>query len=282
MFPYPSGNLHMGHMRVYTISDATAHFYRMKGYNVIHPIGWDSFGLPAENAAKQRNLDPKEWTNKNIKSMKKQLDFCGFWFDWDREISTCDPRYYKFTQEIFTTLLKKGLAYQKEADVLWDPVDKTVVAREQVDENGNSWRSGAKVETRKLKQWYLKTTAMSQQLFETVDLINENTNEVRPKQKAWLGNLDGCFLKLETNLGREIKIYLRRPEVIYSVSHVIQQAYKAETKLADNEYVYHPLLPDRKLEFICRVFELETGKILNKFISLFENFNFIKSLLLPI
>ncbi|XP_019486509.1 PREDICTED: probable leucine--tRNA ligase, mitochondrial [Hipposideros armiger] len=159
MFPYPSGKLHMGHVRVYTISDTIAQFQKMRGMQVINPMGWDAFGLPAENAAIERNLHPESWTRSNIKYMRKQLDRLGLCFSWDREVTTCLPDYYKWTQYLFIKLYEAGLAYQKEALVNWDPVDHTVLANEQVDEHGYSWRSGAKVEQKYLRQWFIKTTA---------------------------------------------------------------------------------------------------------------------------
>jgi len=186
MFPYPSGQLHMGHVRVYTISDAVAHYRRMRDQRrtVVHPMGWDAFGLPAENAAIERGVRPKEWTEANVTSMKRQLDKLGCTFDWEREVKTCDPSYYKWTQWIFLKLLEKGLAYRREAVVNWDPVDQTVLADEQVrsqmghpcyrrclqvDENGRSWRSGAKVERRPLMQWVFRSTAFSKDLYEGLD-----------------------------------------------------------------------------------------------------------------
>jgi len=179
MFPYPSGQLHMGHVRVYAISDAVAHFRRMHGSGgnndsgsgqaTIHPMGWDAFGLPTENAAIERGIRPQDWTEQNIASMRQQLDQLGCTFDWDREVRTCDPSYYKWTQAIFLKLFGQGLAYRREAMVNWDPVDQTVLADEQVDENGCSWRSGAMVERRPLSQWFFRTTAFSKALYEGLD-----------------------------------------------------------------------------------------------------------------
>ena len=158
MFPYPSGNLHMGHVRVYTIVDVIARFKRMQGFRVLNPMGWDAFGLPAENAAIERNIHPAKWTQSNIAQMKVQLDALGILFDWDKEIATCSPSYYKWTQWMFLQFMDAGLAYQKEAVVNWDPIDMTVLANEQVDSEGISWRSGAKVERKQLRQWFLKIT----------------------------------------------------------------------------------------------------------------------------
>jgi leucyl-tRNA synthetase len=158
MFPYPSGNLHMGHVRVYTISDCIARMMKMQNNDVFHPMGWDAFGLPAENAAIERGLNPAEWTRKNIAQMKQQLIRLGTSFDWRHELATCDPEYYKWTQYLFLMLYEKGLAYQKESTVNWDPVDQTVLANEQVDNEGKSWRSGAIVEKKLMKQWYFKIT----------------------------------------------------------------------------------------------------------------------------
>ena len=163
MFPYPSGNIHMGHVRNYTLGDIIANFKRLNGYNVLHPMGWDAFGLPAENAAIQNNLHPKDWTLKNISTMKTQLKHLGLSIDWDKEISTCDPSYYKHQQILFSILFKKEIAYKKKSYVNWDPVDNTVLANEQVID-GKGWRSGAIVEKKELNQWFLNITKYSDQL----------------------------------------------------------------------------------------------------------------------
>ena len=168
MFPYPSGKIHMGHVRNYALGDVLSRYKTLKGYNVLHPMGWDSFGLPAENAAKQNNLNPKIWTEKNIQTMKNQLKMLGLSIDWDREISTCSAEYYKHQQKIFLDLYDKGLVYRKESYVNWDPIDKTVLANEQVID-GLGWRSGAIVERRKLNQWFLKISDFSDDLLKGIE-----------------------------------------------------------------------------------------------------------------
>ncbi|XP_073839424.1 leucyl-tRNA synthetase, mitochondrial isoform X2 [Musca autumnalis] len=213
MFPYPSGNLHMGHVRVYTISDTVARFQRMCGLNVFQPIGWDAFGLPAENAAIQRGVEPKEWTEQNIAQMKKQLEDLGCSFDWKHEMSTCSPEYYQWTQKLFLMLHKEGLAYQNEALVNWDPVDKTVLADEQVDANGCSWRSGAKVEKKLLKQWFIKTTAFAEQLLEGLDdptLID--WRDIINLQRHWIGECDGYGFQLLTSASVKLRVWTKNPE----------------------------------------------------------------------
>ncbi|KAG7310709.1 hypothetical protein JYU34_003514 [Plutella xylostella] len=207
MFPYPSGNLHMGHVRVYSISDTISRFQKLCGYNVVHPMGWDAFGLPAENAAIERNIPPTKWTLSNITSMKQQLLQLAFDFNWDREISTCDPAYYKWTQYIFLKLFEKGLAYQNKALVNWDPVDKTVLADEQVDDVGCSWRSGAKVEKKVLTQWFVKTTMFAQKLYDGLNNQNlENWKDIINLQKHWIGECSGVVVnfKLKTNTGDKL------------------------------------------------------------------------------
>ncbi|KAL0901567.1 hypothetical protein ABMA27_006791 [Loxostege sticticalis] len=206
MFPYPSGNLHMGHVRVYSISDTIARFYKLSGKNVIHPIGWDAFGLPAENAAIERNILPHQWTQTNIDSMKQQLKNLSYNFDWNRELSTCDPKYYKWTQYIFLKLFEKGLAYQCKAKVNWDPVDKTVLADEQVDEFGCSWRSGAKVESKVLTQWFIKTTKFAQKLYDGLQSESlEDWKDIINLQRHWIGECNGVIVTFQMKLGNEYK-----------------------------------------------------------------------------
>lgn len=198
MFPYPSGALHMGHVRVYSISDSVARFYRMKGKRVIHPMGWDAFGLPAENAALERQIDPGEWTIQNIQSMRDQLNRLGCHFDWDREFATCQPEYYKWTQELFIKLFEKNLVYQNESYVNWDPVDQTVLADEQVDEHDRSWRSGAKVEKKLLRQWFVKTTAFSKQLLDGLnDPMLKEWRDVTKIQQHWIGECNGTNINFK-------------------------------------------------------------------------------------
>lgn len=233
MFPYPSGNLHMGHVRVYTISDTIARFQRMCGMNVFQPIGWDAFGLPAENAAIQRGVAPNEWTEKNIQQMKDQLRNLGCSFDWKNELSTCSPSYYKWTQKLFLMLHKEGLAYQNEALVNWDPVDKTVLADEQVDANGCSWRSGAKVEKKLLKQWFIKTTAFAQQLLEGLDDPTlRDWRDIINLQRHWIGECNGYSFQLLTSQASALRVWTQYPEhlkdpnafVVLKTNHYLAKA----------------------------------------------------------
>nr|XP_031829558.1 probable leucine--tRNA ligase, mitochondrial [Nomia melanderi] len=220
MFPYPSGILHMGHVRVYTISDSVARFYRMKGYNVLHPMGWDAFGLPAENAAYEKQINPAEWTKNNITKMRNQLNLLNYGFDWDREFATCDSEYYKWTQVLFLKLFEKGLVYQKEAFVNWDPVDQTVLAEEQVDENNCSWRSGSKVEKRLLNQWFIKTVPFAESLLKGLnDPTLKEWKDVISMQRHWIGECNGISFDFQLisnirNYPKTINVWTNYPEFI--------------------------------------------------------------------
>ncbi|NXN95169.1 SYLM protein, partial [Rhinopomastus cyanomelas] len=224
MFPYPSGKLHMGHVRVYTISDAVARFQKMRGMQVINPMGWDAFGLPAENAAVEHGLHPATWTESNIQHMREQFDALGLSFTWEREITTCFPEYYKWTQYLFLKLFEAGMVYQKEALVNWDPVDQTVLANEQVDSNGCSWRSGAKVEQKYLKQWFIRTTAYAKAMFDALSNLPEWYG-IKEMQANWIGDCVGCFLDFSLKVngkvtGEKLTAYTYMPEAIYGASHV--------------------------------------------------------------
>ena len=220
MFPYPSGKIHMGHVRNYTIGDVLARYKSLQGYNVLHPMGWDSFGMPAENAARQNNLSPKDWTESNISNMKSQLKRLGLSIDWDREISTCSVDYYKHQQEFFLELYDKGLVYRKEQDVNWDPVDQTVLANEQVID-GKGWRSGAQVERKKLNQWFFNITKFSNELLESLDTLDQWPNKVKIMQKNWIGKSFGCEVKFPISSSkdvREIKCFTTRPDTLFGLS----------------------------------------------------------------
>ena len=220
MFPYPSGKIHMGHVRNYTIGDILARFKKLQGYNVLHPMGWDSFGMPAENAARQNKLDPKTWTEKNIKTMKSQLKKLGLSIDWDREISTCSEDYYRHQQEFFLELYDKGLVYRKENYVNWDPVDQTVLANEQVID-GKGWRSGALVERKKLNQWFFNITKFSEELLSGLDDLKEWPNKVKIMQKNWIGKSYGCEIKFKIENSdkiNEIECYTTRPDTLFGMS----------------------------------------------------------------
>src|SRR6187402_90606 len=190
MFPYPSGRIHMGHVRNYTMGDVVARFKRAMGNAVLHPMGWDAFGMPAENAAIDRKVHPKSWTYDNIAAMKKQLQSMGLSLDWAREIATCDPAYYKHQQRMFLDFLRAGLVERKQSKVNWDPVDQTVLANEQVID-GMGWRSGAPVEQRELTQWFFKITKFSQELLEALDTLDRWPEKVRVMQKNWIGRSEG-------------------------------------------------------------------------------------------
>ncbi|KAI9672172.1 MAG: Leucyl-tRNA synthetase, mitochondrial [Alyxoria varia] len=232
MFPYPSGALHIGHLRNYTISDVIARYRRMKGYNVLHPIGWDAFGLPAENAAIEKGLDPAKWTNSNIAAMRSQLDTMGGCWDWDKELSTASPDFYKDTQALFLKLYQHGLAYQADATVNYDPVDRTVLANEQVDGDGCSWRSGAKVEKINLRQWFFRITNYASELLESLDELAKEGNwpqRVVAMQKNWLGKSEGTMLRFpvhstESRNNKEsedkVEVFTTRADSLFGVQYL--------------------------------------------------------------
>ncbi|KAH7392964.1 leucyl-tRNA synthetase [Pyrenochaeta sp. MPI-SDFR-AT-0127] len=229
MFPYPSGTLHLGHLRVYTISDVLARFKHMQGYKVLHPIGWDAFGLPAENAAIERGVHPEKWTLQNIESMKGQMKVMGGRWDWDAELRTCDPAFYKHTQRIFLMLHERGLAYQAESLVNYDPVDETVLANEQVDSNGCSWRSGAKVERRMLKQWFLKIKEFQEPLLHDMAALAENgrwPDKVLAMQRNWIGKSEGTKLSFDiaARTGdlkfKPVDVFTTRADTLFGVQYI--------------------------------------------------------------
>ena len=240
MFPYPSGNIHMGHVRNYTLGDVIANFKRLNGYNVLHPMGWDAFGLPAENAAIQNNLHPQEWTLKNISTMKSQLKRLGLSIDWDKELSTCDEKYYKHQQIIFSNFFKNNLVYKKESYVNWDPVDNTVLANEQVID-GKGWRSGATVERKKLSQWFLNITKYSDELLNSLENLKGWPEKVKLMQKNWIGKSEGCEIDFITDYkDTKIKIFTTRPDTIFGASfiaiapdHPFTESFKDEKNFKD-------------------------------------------------
>ncbi|MBW4478822.1 MAG: leucine--tRNA ligase [Tolypothrix brevis GSE-NOS-MK-07-07A] len=222
MFPYPSGSLHMGHVRNYTITDVIARLKRMEGYRVLQPMGWDAFGLPAENAAIDRGVPPAKWTYQNIPQMRQQLQRLGLSIDWEREVATCSPDYYKWTQWIFLQFLSSGLAYQKEAAVNWDPIDQTVLANEQVDSQGRSWRSGAIVERKLLRQWFLKITDYAEELLNDLDKLPGWPDRVKLMQVNWIGKSTGAYLEFPiVGMDEKIGVYTTRPDTVYGVTYVV-------------------------------------------------------------
>jgi leucyl-tRNA synthetase len=268
----------MGHVRNYTLGDVIANYKRLKGYNVLHPMGWDAFGLPAENAAIQNKLHPGVWTKKNIAIMKGQLKRLGLSIDWDKEISTCNENYYKQQQTIFSHFFNKGLVYKKESYVNWDPNDQTVLANEQVID-GKGWRSGAVVEKKKLSQWFLNITKYSDELLGSLENLIGWPEKVKLMQKNWIGKSIGCEIDFLTNNGKKIKIFTTRPDTIFGASfiaiapdHPFTQFFEndenflkfknealkniaIESSLSKNEklgfktpyFVYHPFIKDKKL-----------------------------------
>ncbi|KAL2152428.1 hypothetical protein VTH82DRAFT_5612 [Thermothelomyces myriococcoides] len=244
MFPYPSGYLHLGHLRVYTIADVVARFHSLRGSNVLLPMGWDAFGLPAENAAIERGINPAAWTRANIARMKEQLDLMNGSWDWSCELSTCDPDFYKHTQKIFLLLHERGLAYQAEAEVNYDPVDKTVLANEQVGANGCSWRSGAKVEKRKLKQWFLRISDFREPLLRDLEVLAKNDawpERVLTMQKNWLGRSTGATIKFpvmafDHDVHAAIEVFTSRPDTLFGVQYLaLASTHPVVAKLAERD-----------------------------------------------
>ena len=235
MFPYPSGKIHMGHVRNYTIGDALARYKKLQGFNVLHPMGWDSFGLPAENAARENNLHPKDWTKKNIEVMKKQLKLLGLSLDWDREISTCDPDYYKHQQEFFLELFEKDLVYKKDTYVNWDPAEQTVLANEQVID-GKGWRSGVAVERKKLSQWFFNIKKFSQNLLDELEKLKNWPDKVKLMQKNWIGKSFGCEINFQINKSdkEKIKVFTTRPDTIFGASFIALSIDHPVTKNLEN------------------------------------------------
>jgi leucyl-tRNA synthetase len=239
MFPYPSGRIHMGHVRNYTMGDVIARFRRAQGFNVLHPMGWDAFGLPAENAAREKGVNPRDWTYGNIAAMKAQLKSMGLALDWSREFATCDPDYYKHQQRLFIEFYKAGLVYRAEADVNWDPVDQTVLANEQVID-GRGWRSGAPVERKKLSQWFFKITDYSDDLLKALDGLKRWPEKVRLMQKNWIGRSEGLRFSFDLSNGKSVDVFSTRPDTLFGASFVAlspdhpltQELAKTDTKLA--------------------------------------------------
>ena len=238
MFPYPSGRIHMGHVRNYTMGDVLARFRRMRGYEVLHPMGWDAFGMPAENAAMEKGVHPGGWTRANIATMKAQLKRLGFALDWSRELTTCEPDYYGHEQALFLDMLAAGLVYRKESSVNWDPVDMTVLANEQVID-GRGWRSGALVEKRKLNQWFLKITDFADELLDGLGALEHWPDKVKLMQENWIGKSQGLTFGFEVSNGERIEVFSTRPDTIFGASfvavaadHPIAQALASDPAVA--------------------------------------------------
>lgn len=235
MFPYPSGRLHMGHVRCYTLADVINRYHRMKGFNVMQPMGWDAFGLPAENAAIKNGIPPAEWTRDNIDYMRTQMQRLGFGIDWSREFATCDPEYYHWEQWLFTKLFKKGLVYRKNSVVNWDPVDQTVLANEQV-ENGRGWRSGAVIERREMAQWFLKITEYAEELRDELEQMEGWPESVKSMQRNWIGRSEGVEIDFPVD-GREevLTVFTTRPDTLLGATYVAVAAEHPLAQLAAAE-----------------------------------------------
>ena len=238
MFPYPSGNIHMGHVRNYVIGDICARYHKLKGDEVIHPMGWDAFGLPAENAAIQFKTHPQDWTLSNIENMKSQLQKLDLDLDWDRELATCNEDYYRHQQELFIDLYNAGLAYKKDALVNWDPIDQTVLANEQVID-GRGWRTGAEVEQKTLSQWFFKITNYAEELLSELDNLALWPEKVKVMQRNWIGKSIGAEIEFKlSGLDQKIKIFTTRPDTIYGASFIaISINHKLVSNLVENSEV---------------------------------------------
>ena len=235
MFPYPSGRIHIGHVRNYTMGDVLARFKRSQGFNVLHPMGWDAFGLPAENAAREKHVNPRDWTYENIAAMKEQLKLMGLSLDWSREFATCDPAYFAREQKLFLDFYRENLAYRSEADVNWDPVDMTVLANEQVID-GRGWRSGALVERKKLSQWFLRITAFSQELLDALDTLERWPEKVRLMQKNWIGRSEGLRFTFKLSNNEGLDVFTTRPDTLFGASFVaISPDHPLAEELAKND-----------------------------------------------
>jgi leucyl-tRNA synthetase len=234
MFPYPSGRIHMGHTRNYTMGDVIARFRRAQGYNVLHPMGWDAFGLPAENAARDKGVSPRDWTYENIAAMREQLKMMGLSIDWSREFATCDPEYYHQQQKLFLKFYEAGFVYRSEADVNWDPVDMTVLANEQVID-GRGWRSGAIVERRKLSQWFFKITQFADELLAGLDTLDRWPEKVRLVQKNWIGKSEGLRFQFALSNSEKLDVFTTRPDTLFGASFVaLSPDHPLTEKLAAN------------------------------------------------
>ena len=239
MFPYPSGDIHMGHVRNYTLGDLVARYKRSQGFNVLHPMGWDAFGLPAENAAIENKTHPNLWTKTNISKMKTQLKRMGLSYDWNRELSTCDPDYYKHEQKMFLDFYHNDLAYRKETWVNWDPVEQTVLANEQVID-GKGWRSGANVEKRKMHGWFLKITNFAEDLLNEIEHLKNWPEKVKTMQKNWIGKSIGATIKFNVCESKDsISVFSTRPDTLFGATFIaISPQHPFALKIIqDNNYL---------------------------------------------